>query len=112
MADETLEHDLRKLRLTLELARVRIASVNNAISELKIVGEIMSAISDKIAAANTSVDAALARVQEDVATLNAKIAELEAKVQENPTPEDLAALDELRAKVDALDPVKPATLPT
>lgn len=112
MADDTIQRDLKNLELLIALAKARNAGLPNLLSELKILGELVSALSDKIAAATASVDAALTRVQEDVATLNAKIAELEAKVKENPTPADLEALDALRDKVNALDPIKPDTLPT
>jgi predicted nucleic acid-binding Zn-ribbon protein len=73
----------------------------------------MSQLSDKITALNSGIDAAIARVQTDVTALNAKIVELQAKVDAGTaTPEDLAALDSAQAKVDALDPTKPDTLPT
>lgn len=72
----------------------------------------MSKISDKIAAVGTSLDAAIARVQGDVVTLQDKIAELEALVASGTaTPEELDALDALKAKLDAIDPVKDAVLP-
>lgn len=72
----------------------------------------VSQLSDQIAALGSSLDAALARVQEDVTTLTAKIAELQAKVDAGlATPEDFAALAANQAKLDALDPVKPDTLP-
>lgn len=70
--------------------------------------KIMSAVTDKIAAATASADAAIARVQGDVASLQAQIDELKANAT---TPDDLAAIDALQAKLDALDPVKPDTLP-
>jgi len=71
----------------------------------------MSDLSDKIKALETSVDAALARVQVDVDAFKAKIAELEAKVAAGTaTPEDLAALEAMKAKVDALDPTSETTL--
>ena len=71
----------------------------------------VSALSDKIAAVEKSVDDAIARVQEDVATLQTKIDELQAKIDEGTaTPEDIAALDRLQAKANALDPVQSSTL--
>jgi chromosome segregation ATPase len=94
---------------------------------------IMSVLSDKIAEVNDAIDAsnlaadeAIARVKDDVddlreevATLTAKVAELQAAVDAGTaTPEDLAALDMLKAKqsdlkgkLDALDPTISATLP-
>jgi division protein CdvB (Snf7/Vps24/ESCRT-III family) len=73
---------------------------------------IMSLVGDKITELNTAVDAALARVQEDVETLNTTIAELQAKVDQGlATPEEIAALEGAIAKVNALDPVSPETLP-
>lgn len=72
----------------------------------------MSALSDKLAEVGAAVDAAIVRVQEDVVALRQQIADLEAKVSENPTPADMAALDALKAKADALDPVVSAVLPT
>jgi len=71
----------------------------------------MSVLSDKIVAVGVSLDAALARVDEDVQALTAKIAALQAIIdQGGATPEDLAALDALQAKLDALDPTKPDVL--
>jgi len=71
----------------------------------------VSALSDKIAAVEKSVDDAIARVQADVSTLQAKIDDLQAKVDEGTaTAEDVAALERLQAKADALDPVKDSTL--
>ena len=67
----------------------------------------MSQLSDAIAAANTEADNAISRVQEDVTALQERIAELE---QNASTPEDLAALDTLKQKLAALDPVQSATL--
>jgi hypothetical protein len=72
----------------------------------------MSALSDKLSDVGASLDAAIGRVQEDVVALQTRITELEALVAAGgATPEDLAKLDELKAKLDALDPIKPATLP-
>jgi hypothetical protein len=74
--------------------------------------QIMSVLSDKIASVKSSLGAAVQRVQDDVAAQNAKIEELKARVaQGGATAEDLAALDELQATADALDPVKPDVLP-
>lgn len=71
----------------------------------------VSALSDKIAAVETSVDDAIARVQADVATLQAKIDELQAKVDSGTaTAEDVAALERVAAKLAALDPVQDATI--
>lgn len=72
----------------------------------------MSVISDKIAELGVSVDASIVRVQEDVADQAAKIAKLEALVaQGGASQADMDALQALKDKVDALDPVKPDTLP-
>lgn len=73
---------------------------------------IMSALSDAIAAATQSADQAIARVQEDVSALGQKIADLQAQVDAGlATQEDLDNLAALTAKFNALDPVKPDTLP-
>ncbi len=73
---------------------------------------LMSLLSDKIAETNASFDAALGRVQGDVQDLNNQVADLKGKVEQGAvTPEDLAALDALRDRIDALDPTKPAVLP-
>lgn len=69
---------------------------------------LMSALSDQIAEVKTSTDESIARVQADVTDLQAQIDDLKAKVA---TPEDLAALDAIQARLDGLDPVKPTTLP-
>ena len=60
---------------------------------------IMSELSDKLSEAKVVVDEAIGRVKDDVADLQAKVADLEAKVT---TPEDLAALEEIKAKLAAL----------
>lgn len=82
-------------------------------ADLKALGDtIMSVLSEKIAAATASTDQAIARVQGDVTTLTAKVAELQALVdQGTATPADLAALDDLKTKLDALDPTSTTTLP-
>jgi hypothetical protein len=86
------------------------ASVGRLIHESE--NRLMSALSDKITAVGTSLDAAIARVQSDVATLTQKIADLQALVdQGTATPEDIAALDMLKSKLDGLDPTVPEVLP-
>ncbi len=71
----------------------------------------MSALSDAIAADNASADAAIARVQATVSDLTAKIAALQAQVDSGgATPQDLADLATLQAKLDALDPTNSSTL--
>ncbi len=73
---------------------------------------LMSVLSDKIAGTNASFDAALGRVQGVVEALHSKVADLEADVAKGvATADDLAALDALRSRIDALDPTKPAILP-
>lgn len=86
------------------------AKLDYIIEQLTQLGARMSALSDKIAETTVAMDAAIARVQEDVAALRQQIADLETRVAQNPTPEDLAALDALKAKADALDPVVNAVL--
>ena len=72
---------------------------------------LMSILSDKIAETNASFDAALGRVQGVVEALHSKVADLEADVAKGvATADDLAALDALRSRIDALDPTKPAVL--
>lgn len=72
----------------------------------------MSQLSDKIASLGASVDSAIGRVQGDIQSLTGKIADLQALVDSGgATPGDLAAIADLQAKLDALDPSHPATLP-
>jgi hypothetical protein len=72
---------------------------------------LMSMLSDKIAKMNASLDAALGRVLGVVEAFHARIADLEADVTNGvATADDLAALDALRSRIDALDPTKPAVL--
>jgi hypothetical protein len=72
---------------------------------------LMFVLSDKIAETNTSFDAALGRVQGVVEALHSKLADLEADVARGvATADDLAALDALRNRIDALDPTRPAVL--
>lgn len=69
-------------------------------------------LADKIAKVGESLDKAVGRVQEDVDKLNARVAELQAKIDSGAAdPADIAALDALQAKIDALDPTKPDVLP-
>jgi multidrug resistance efflux pump len=85
-------------------------SLVQLLSELE--ARLMSAISDRIARLTTAVDGAIARVQSDVSSLNTEIQRLQDLVEEGTaTQQDMDALDALQAKLDALDPVKPATLP-
>jgi hypothetical protein len=73
---------------------------------------IVSQLSDKIAALGKTADTAIARVQADVTTLSQKVAELQALADSGgASPDDLAAIDILQAKLDALDPETSATLP-
>jgi len=73
---------------------------------------LMSVLSEKIAETNASFDAALGRVQGVVEALHSKVADLEADVAKGvATADDLAALDALRGRIDALDPTKSAVLP-
>lgn len=72
---------------------------------------LMSALSDKIAADTAAADAAIARSQAVVADLRAQVAALEARIAtEAFTPDDLAALDALKVKLDALDPASPVVI--
>lgn len=75
--------------------------------------QIMSQLADAIAKVNTSMDAAIGRVQGDIAALTTRVADLQAQVASGgATPDDLAMLATLQAKLDALDPAKPDVLPT
>ena len=67
--------------------------------------KFMSALSDQIKAASDAADAAIARVSQDVEFLKGQIADLTAKVAEAPTPEDIAALRDLKIKLAAIDPL-------
>lgn len=67
----------------------------------------MSELSDLIDSTNSEADATIQRVQDDVAALKARIAELEGQ---QPTGADLQKLNDLKAKLAALDPTNPATL--
>jgi hypothetical protein len=69
---------------------------------------LMSQLSDKIAEVTRTQDEAIARVQEDVSDLQRQIDDLRTKVT---TPEDIAALDAIQVKNEALDPISPVVLP-
>lgn len=72
----------------------------------------VSQLSQKISDLNAAFDAALARVQGDVDTLNTKVAELQAKVDSGvATDQELADLDALKTRIEALDPTKDTVLP-
>ncbi len=73
---------------------------------------LMSVLSDKIAEANASFDAAVGRMRGVVDALNAEVADLKSEVARGvATSDDLAALDALRNRIDALDLSSPAVLP-
>lgn len=73
---------------------------------------LMGQLADRLNQVEASLDAALSRTQEDVAKLQADIAALQEKIDQGlATPEDLETLDRIQTKLDALDPVKPDTLP-
>jgi len=58
----------------------------------------------------TALDQADVRINEDVARFRARIAELEAKVTTGTvTDEELAILESLKVRVDAIDPDNTAT---
>jgi hypothetical protein len=69
---------------------------------------LMSQLSDKIAEVTRTQDEAIARVQEDVSDLQRQIDDLRTRVT---TPEDIAALDAIQVKNEALDPISSTTLP-
>ncbi len=73
----------------------------------------MAKVLDLIQSVSDAADQATARVQTDVANLKQQIADLEAQIaaQGEATPEQEAALTALKAKVDAIDPTNPATIP-
>jgi phage shock protein A len=89
------------------------ASPPATVADLEALGEkLMSALSEKIASVSAALDAAIARVQADVATLQAKIDELQAAVDAGTaSPADIQALEDLKERLDALDPTSPETLP-
>jgi len=81
-------------------------------TRLTVLETSVSVLSDKIAEVKVAFDAAVARNQADDAAMKARIAELEALVASGgATPEDIAALDELKAIADGLDASNPAVLP-
>lgn len=103
MKPPTIRMEIAGLELVIDLLKKLIAQGESQMSKL----------SDKLDEVGASLDAAISRVQEDVNDLQLKIAELQALVDAGgATPEDEAKLDALKARLDAIDPVKPATLPT
>lgn len=93
-----------------------LGKLNEILAGLKTISQkvdhSMSVLSDKIASVQASVDTAIARVQADVAAKNKQIADLQALVDAGgATPADIAALETLKAGVDAIDPTNPAVLP-
>lgn len=69
-------------------------------------------LSTRLAKLEEAVDAAIERAQEDVAVLVGKADELQDKVEVSEvTAEDIATMKTILAKLDALDPEKPAVLP-
>lgn len=85
-------------------------------SILKRMEKTVSELSDRIAKLDESLTKATDRIQEDVDKLNAKVADLQAKVDSgNMPPEELAAnlaaIDAIQARIDAIDPTKPDVIP-
>lgn len=69
-------------------------------------------ISDLVAELNTELDGAVARIQTDVSNYEQRIADLQAKIDAGEaTPADEAAMEELKAKLAAIDPTNPDVLP-
>lgn len=80
-------------------------------ARLQRIEEAVSQLSDRIANLTRSADAAISRVQSDVTKLRQQVDDLQAKVdQGGATAKDVADLEALQAKLDALDPVQDATL--
>jgi hypothetical protein len=73
------------------------------------VEEQMAKLTDAVVALQTEVRETAANTKAKVEELNARIAALEAK--EVVTDEDLAAIEQIRMEVDAIDPTKPVILP-
>ena len=123
-----------KLSLDATLQRLLSTFGSLLVSRLDSLEAKMSQLSDAIAAAkasadsaSTSLDAAIGRVQVDVDAFKAQMATMQAKIDElqalvdagGATPADIQALADLKAeldahkaKLDALDPTNPATIPT
>ncbi len=89
---EILDEILQVSSTTLEEVRTMSAELTAALDAL-----------------DASLSSATARIQEDVAALQAEIEAL--KARDTVTPEEMARIAELQARLDAIDPVKPATLP-
>jgi hypothetical protein len=81
------------------------------LSDPTLEARLMSLLGDKIKAATDSAALATDRVTRDVAALRSTVADLQARVDAGGSPEDLAALDALKAQLDGLDPTVAATLP-
>lgn len=74
---------------------------------IRLKDQIMAEFEDKVAEINRSVQEAQDRVMAAVEGLRAEIAEAKAQ---GLTPERMAALDDIDARVDAIDPTKTATI--
>lgn len=70
--------------------------------------QIMVELDAKIAEVNRSFDAKSTLILDAVAALRAEVAEAK---KNSVTPEALAELDAVDAKIDAFDPFSPVTLP-
>lgn len=70
-------------------------------------------IDELITELNTELDGAVTRIQEDVTNYEARIAALQAKIDAGLqlTPEQEAALEDLKTKLAAIDPTNPNVLP-
>ena len=108
--DPVVLGEIAKLNTKMDQVTAAVTALRQLVSQEV---SVMTVLSDKIDAANVSADAAIGRVQTDVSNLAAEIVRLQALVDAGgATPTDLANLDSLKAKLDALDPTNPAVLPT
>ena len=99
-------------RLVLDLAPGLLSGLATK-DDIKRLESKMSALSDAIQAGNDAADAAISRVNTDIASLKQQITDLQNQVaQGGATQADLDNLAALTAKLAALDPSNPATLPT
>ena len=107
MRNITVTLKIPQLTEALEIFRQILQVSTTTLTEVRTMSVELTAALDRLDASLTS---ATARIQEDVAALQAEIEEL--KNRDTITPEEMARLAELQARVDAIDPVKPVVLPT
>lgn len=72
---------------------------------------LLSDLSNALESLSAKIDSKLAAITGELAHLRAELTTAQAAAGNAPTPDDLAAIAAISAKIDALDPTNSATTP-